>query len=119
MMRSRSEGLIDAHAEETSRAHPAFLRRPGLPGPALGSFLAGASVLRRDAFLDAGGFHSRLWLGGEEELLAVDLATAGWELCYVEDLTVHHQASTLRDPSKRRRDGWKKIPASTRGGGAC
>ena len=79
--------------------------RPGLPGPALGSFLAGASVLRRSAFLQCGGFSSRLWLGGEEELLAVDLATAGWELCYLSTLTVHHQASTLRDPSRRRRDG--------------
>jgi GT2 family glycosyltransferase len=29
-----------------------------LPGPALGSFLAGASVVRRSAFLDAGGFLS-------------------------------------------------------------
>jgi GT2 family glycosyltransferase len=80
-------------------------RRPGLPGPALGSFLAGASVLRREAFTACGGFHPRLWLGGEEELLAVDLAVAGWELCYLETLTVHHRASPLRDPSRRRRDG--------------
>ena len=79
--------------------------RPGLPGPALGSFLAGASVLRRDAFLGCGGFSPQLWLGGEEELLAVDLATAGWELCYLESLTVHHQASKLRDAGRRRRDG--------------
>jgi GT2 family glycosyltransferase len=78
---------------------------PGLPGPALGSFLAGASVVRREAFVAAGGFHRRLWLGGEEELLAADLATAGWELCYLEDLTVHHQASSARDHDRRRRDG--------------
>lgn len=76
-----------------------------LPGPALGSFLAGASVLRREAFLRSGGFSDRLWLGGEEELLAVDLATAGWELCYLERLTVHHQASRVRDPGARRRVG--------------
>ncbi|RBY78982.1 glycosyltransferase family 2 protein [Geodermatophilus sp. TF02-6] len=76
-----------------------------LPGPALGSFLAGASVLRRDAFTEVGGFSERLWLGGEEELMAGDLAAAGWELCYLPALTVHHQASTARDPHKRRRDG--------------
>jgi GT2 family glycosyltransferase len=87
------------------RDSPVPPSRPGLPGPALGSFLAGASVLRRSAFLACGGFSDRLWLGGEEELLAVDLATAGWELCYLPALTVHHQASRLRDPSKRRRDG--------------
>lgn len=78
---------------------------PWLPGPALGSFLAGASVLRREAFLEVGGFSERLWLGGEEELMAADLAAAGWELCYLAELTVHHQASTVRDPHRRRRDG--------------
>ena len=79
---------------------------PGwLPGPALGSFLAGASVVRRDAFLAVGGFSRRLWLGGEEELLATDLLSAGWELCYREDLVVHHQASRLRDARLRRRVG--------------
>jgi GT2 family glycosyltransferase len=88
-------------------------RRSGLPGPPLGSFLAGASVLRRSAFTACGGFHPRLWLGGEEELLAVDLATAGWELCYVDTLTVHHQASTLRDPTRRRRDGLRNTLWST------
>ena len=76
-----------------------------LPGPALGSFLAGASVLRREAFLAVGGFSDRLWLGGEEELMAGDLAAAGWELCYLPELTVHHQASRARDPHRRRRDG--------------
>jgi GT2 family glycosyltransferase len=76
-----------------------------LPGPALGSFLAGASVLRRQAFDEVGGFCERLWLGGEEELMAGDLAAAGWELCYLPELTAHHQASTARDPHKRRRDG--------------
>ena len=78
---------------------------PGLPGPALGSFLAGASVVRRDAFLQVGGFSKRLWLGGEEELLAADLAAAGWELCYLEDLQIHHQASVLRESTRRRRHG--------------
>jgi GT2 family glycosyltransferase len=76
-----------------------------LPGPALGSFLAGASVLRREAFLEVGGFSERLWLGGEEELMAGDLAATGWELCYISHLTVHHQASRARDPHRRRRDG--------------
>jgi GT2 family glycosyltransferase len=76
-----------------------------LPGPALGSFLAGASVLRREAFTEVGGFSERLWLGGEEELMAGDLAARGWELCYLPQLTVHHQASTARDPHRRRADG--------------
>jgi GT2 family glycosyltransferase len=90
-----------------------------LPGPALGSFLAGASVVRREAFTEVGGFSERLWLGGEEELMAGDLAAAGWELCYLADLVVHHEASRARDPHRRRRDGirntlwttWLRRPA--------
>jgi GT2 family glycosyltransferase len=76
-----------------------------LPGPALGSFLAGASVVRREAFVQAGGFSERLWLGGEEELLATDLLSRGWEICFVEGLTVHHAASPIRDTTRRRHDG--------------
>jgi GT2 family glycosyltransferase len=62
-------------------------------------------VVRRQAFLAAGGFDERLWLGGEEELLATDLVTAGWEVCYDEQLTVRHDPSPLRDATRRRRDG--------------
>lgn len=110
-----------------------------LPGPALGSFLAAAGVLRTDAFRAVGGFSPRLWLGGEEELLATDLMAAGWWLAYAGDgddasgtgstdgtgeLTVHHAPSALRDPTKRRVDGlrntlwfcWlrRPLPAATR-----
>lgn len=82
------------------------LRPPDpLPGPALGSFLAGATVLRTEAFRAAGGFSPRLWLGGEEELLAADLAAAGWYLVYAEWLTVHHRPSVKRDATLRRRHG--------------
>ncbi|MDG9721105.1 glycosyltransferase family 2 protein [Streptomyces sp. DH24] len=82
------------------------LPRPDwLPGPALGSFLAAATVLRADAFRSVGGFHPRLWLGGEEELLAADLAAGGWWLTYADHLTIHHQASEVRDPTLRRAHG--------------
>ncbi|MFH8342133.1 glycosyltransferase family 2 protein [Streptomyces sp. AM6-12] len=73
-----------------------------LPGPALGSFLAAATVMRTAAFRAGGGFHPGLWLGGEEELLACDLIRQGWWLAYAEELTVHHQASLLRDSTARR-----------------
>lgn len=76
--------------------------RPGLPGPALMSFLAGASVLRAGPFREAGGFSPRLWLGGEEELLASDLVTRGYTLCYLSGAVVHHAPSRARDPSRRR-----------------
>lgn len=69
------------------------------------SFLAGASMLRVRPFLAAGGFSARLWLGGEEELLAADLVSAGHLLCYLAAAAIHHQASAARDPGLRRRLG--------------
>jgi GT2 family glycosyltransferase len=74
---------------------------PGMPGPPLLGFLAGACVVRRSAFLEAGGFEPRLFIGGEEELLAADLAARGWWLCYVPELVVHHHPSTQRDGHTR------------------
>jgi N-acetylglucosaminyl-diphospho-decaprenol L-rhamnosyltransferase len=76
---------------------------PDLPGHPLLGFLAGASVVRRRAFLEAGGFERRLFIGGEEELLAIDLATRGWALRYVPELVVYHFPSARRDPPGRRR----------------
>ncbi|MEV4259072.1 glycosyltransferase family 2 protein, partial [Spirillospora sp. NPDC049652] len=66
-----------------------------LPGPALGSFLAGATMLRAAAFRAAGGFSPKLWFGGEEELLAADLMASGWWLCYADDVVVHHEPSPV------------------------
>jgi GT2 family glycosyltransferase len=75
---------------------------PDLPGYPLLGFLAGASVIRRSAFLEVGGFESRFFIGGEEELLALDLATRGWSLRYVPELVVHHHPSPNRDAAFRR-----------------
>jgi GT2 family glycosyltransferase len=79
---------------------------PGwLPGPALLGILAGASMLRVSAFREVGGFSPKLRIGGEEELLAIDLAACGWWMCYREDVVVHHAASAVRDARQRRRQG--------------
>jgi GT2 family glycosyltransferase len=79
------------------------LRLPGLPGHAVLGFLAGASVFRREAFLDAGGYEPNLFIGGEEGLLAIDLAARGWAMIYVPELIVHHHPSQQRDASLRRK----------------
>ncbi len=75
---------------------------PWLPGPALLSIMAGASMARVSAFRAVGGFSERLWLGGEEELFGLDLAAAGWWMCYAAGVRVHHAASAARDPRARR-----------------
>lgn len=79
------------------------LPRAGLPGPALLGFLAGASVVRRSAFLEAGGYEPRFLIGGEEALLSLDLLARGWRICYAPQLTVHHYPSAQRDSALRRR----------------
>jgi GT2 family glycosyltransferase len=66
--------------------------------------MAGASVVRRDAFLEAGGYHARYHIGAEESLLALDLIARGWELIYLDDLVVHHDPHRGdRVPDRRRR----------------
>jgi GT2 family glycosyltransferase len=74
-----------------------------LPGPSVLGFIACGAVVRRDAFLQVGGFDVRLGVGGEEELLSLDLAARGWGLAYVDDVVAHHHPSPSRDPSGRRR----------------
>jgi N-acetylglucosaminyl-diphospho-decaprenol L-rhamnosyltransferase len=69
---------------------PVHERRPGLPGHRILSFLEGASIVRRSAYVDAGGFDARMGIGGPEEHLAADLAAAGWELRYVPEVRVRH-----------------------------
>jgi GT2 family glycosyltransferase len=63
---------------------------PDLPGPPVLGFLACAAIVRREAFLAAGGFEPRFGIGGEEQLLALDLAAAGWKLAYVDSVVAHH-----------------------------
>jgi GT2 family glycosyltransferase len=98
--------LVEPGGEEdpiTPELRDSPVPAPGwLPGPALLSILAGASMLRVSAFRAAGGFSARLWLGGEEELLALDLAAAGWWMCWCPDVVVHHAASVARDVRERR-----------------
>ena len=92
----------DARADPVSREMAASpLGADGLPGPRLLGFLAGASVFRRDAFVEAGGYEPRLFIGAEEKLLAYTLAERGWSLAYVPELIVHHHPSRARDPAAR------------------
>jgi GT2 family glycosyltransferase len=75
---------------------------PGLPGPRVLGFLACASVVRRSAFLEAGGFSPVLFFVGEERLLAYDLAAAGWGCCYLPGVVAVHEPSVSRPPSRLR-----------------
>jgi GT2 family glycosyltransferase len=102
-------------------AHSPLRQPAGLPGlPVLG-FLCAATMVRRRAFMRAGGFEPRFFLGGEERLLAIDLAAAGFALAYVDDVVVHHHPSPRREDGRRRRlllrnalwCAWLRRPAAT------
>lgn len=91
-----------------------------LPGPRVLGFIACGAIVRREAFVAVGGFHARYGIGGEEELLAIDLAEAGWDIAYVPSLRAHHRPAASRDrPARRRRQvrnalwsAWLRRPPS-------
>jgi hypothetical protein len=68
----------------------------------LRGFLACGSIVRRDAFLAAGGFHPWITTGGEEEYVASRMAAAGWELQYRSEVVVHHWPPERAQPALRR-----------------
>ncbi len=78
------------------------LHVPGLPGPALIGFMAGAVVMRAQAFREVGGYDRRLFIGAEERLMGLDLAAAGWQMAYVAEVVTHHHPSPQRDAPGRR-----------------
>ena len=71
-------------------------QRADLPGPSILGFMACAAMVRKSAFEAAGGFSELLHFRGEEQLLAVDMAAMGWELCYCPELVAVHQPSRVR-----------------------
>lgn len=77
------------------------LPRGDLPGPWVIGFLGCGTVIRRSAYLSVGGFSRLLFIGGEEQLLAYDLAAAGWPACYLPDIVARHHPSQLRQPPRR------------------
>ncbi|MFF8451085.1 glycosyltransferase family 2 protein [Streptomyces leeuwenhoekii] len=68
-----------------------------LPGTQVLGFLGCAAVARRTSYLDAGGYHPLLFFGGEETLLAYDLAARGWGVTHCPDVVAHHHP----DPGPR------------------
>lgn len=95
-------GTVDPTSAEMASS-PLDDSWPTLPGVPVLGFLACATAVRREAFLDVGGFEERFHFGGEEQAFAADLANAGWALRYVDDLTVHHAPSSRRPAGTWRR----------------
>lgn len=74
-----------------------------LPGRSVLGCLACAAVVRRSAYLAAGGFRELFLIGGEETLLCYDLAAAGWGVRYLPEVVAHHHPAAERPPTRQRR----------------
>jgi GT2 family glycosyltransferase len=108
-------GLLNAHVlvGETGRSddlHQEMVDTPlpdrlDLPGHRIVSFLEGASIVRRAAFLAVGGFARELGIGGPEQHLAAELLAAGWELRYVPALRARHMPDHAEPAPRVRRLG--------------
>lgn len=91
--------VLSAHVEPGARqeAGPGLFRKEyGLQearhfyGPQSLGFMAGACIMRTRAFYDVGGYWPPLFLGGEEALMALDLAEQGWRIAYADDVVARH-----------------------------
>jgi GT2 family glycosyltransferase len=87
----RREDPLSAQLADSALGH-----RPDLPGPSILGFMTCSAMVRKSAFEEAGGFSDILHFRGEEQLLALDLAARGWDLCYCPELTAIHQPSEVR-----------------------
>jgi GT2 family glycosyltransferase len=92
----------DGSEDAVTRKHRRALLGRSPAGPDVLSFPAFAAVLRRDAYLSVGGFSAFLFFGGEEHLLTLDLAGAGWQLVFAEELTAWHDPAGPDRPSPAR-----------------
>lgn len=113
-------GAVDPASVKAGRA--VLGRDPDLPGPSVAGFPACAAVVRRSAFLAAGGFSPLLGFGGEEELLSLDLAAAGWGQAYVADVVAVHAPDAARGDTGARwalqqrnsaLTAWLRLPVGT------
>jgi GT2 family glycosyltransferase len=92
----------DGSEDAVTRKHRRALLGRSPAGAHVLSFPAFAAVARRDAYRAVGGFSPLLFFGGEEHLLALDLAAAGWQLIFAEHLTAWHDPAGPDRPTLAR-----------------
>jgi GT2 family glycosyltransferase len=73
-----------------------------MPQPRVLGFVACGAVVRREAFLGVGGFNGVVAFPGEEDVLALDLASQGWDLVYADTVVAHHDPQESADRDGRR-----------------
>ena len=86
---------------------------PDLPGPPVLGFVACGAVVRRSPYLAVGGFCELLFFFGEETVLALDLAQAGWGLAYLDDVVAYHHPPPGTDRRGRQRLATRNVLLTT------
>jgi GT2 family glycosyltransferase len=92
----------DGSEDAVTRKHRAAALGRSPAGVDVLSFPAFAAVVRRAAYCAVGGFSPLLFFGGEEHLLALDLAAAGWQLVFAEDVVAWHAPAGPDRPTPAR-----------------
>lgn len=91
-----------AQADAQGRAYdPAAQPSPADHPCYVPTFIGYAHVLRRDAFLAAGGFRERLGINGEEKELSLRLLDAGYRVVYLPGARIAHVASAAERDARR------------------
>ncbi|MGF6851978.1 GT2 family glycosyltransferase [Paraburkholderia sp. CI3] len=60
-------------------------------------------MFRAALYREIGGYEPRLFIGGEETLVSLDVLASGHAIVYCEQSTLHHHPSPVRDSALRRR----------------
>jgi GT2 family glycosyltransferase len=95
--------LVDEQGETARRHVPHLGGRGADRSGDVALFLGGACAIRRDAYLDAGGYFVDLFYGHEELELAWRLVDRGWRIHYLADALVTHPRTEIG----RHADGWR------------
>jgi N-acetylglucosaminyl-diphospho-decaprenol L-rhamnosyltransferase len=95
-------------ASSEMRASPLALDPP-LQGPRILGFVACAAICRRDAYLATGGFHPRYGVGGEEALLALELAHRGLACAYLDDVVAYHHPARISSDRASHRQRRRRV----------
>jgi len=101
------QGKILLHGEQVEPTCQLMASSPittplDFPGQRILGFVACGTIVRKEAFLLAGGFHRCFGVGGEEELIALDMVERGWLLTYLPDVLAFHCPSSIRDKTRRK-----------------
>jgi GT2 family glycosyltransferase len=88
--------IVDPASGRTMRRHVPRLRSADADrSGSVTSFLGGACLIRRAAFVEAGGYEGSLFYALEETDLAWRLIDARWRIDYMADAVVHHPATDI------------------------